>query len=246
MTGTPKAIDWDAQRRILTDARDEALAELKELADRRRSLSLDVQLGVGTAKQADLDLVVERMTKRTADADRARESLTELDRRQAASEAAAAAAARRKLEGEVQGRLQRLGALGSSMADHLVELRRLLVDVAVLEREVAQLAGRLDLQLPRGASRKNVLARALVGLQVQLPSYFISPDEGLAAEERLRDTPTLSPTFGHAAPVEPRPAVPFANDPEPQPVASPSELANRRLDEEMRADEALSSGVLPS
>jgi hypothetical protein len=198
MTGTPKAIDWDGQRAHLVDLRDKIAGELRDLAERRKGLALDLELGIGNATKADLEVLEQTMADKTAARDRLRDSLIELDGRQAASEAATAAAARRALEKQVEDRLQRLGALGGQMADCLKELRRLLADVAALEHETAQLAGQLHLQLPRGGSRKNVLARALVGLQVALPTYFVSPDEGLAAEERLRQTPVLTATFGHA------------------------------------------------
>lgn len=238
MTGTAKPIDWDGQRAHLTDLRDKTLAELRDLAERRKTLALDLELGIGTAKQADLDRLEATMADKTAAADRLKDSLVELDRRQRASDAQTAAAARRALEKQMEGRLARLGALGAQLADHVVEIERLLADVAVVEREVLALGGRLDRQLPLGASRKSLLAKALIRLDVRVPPFFVSPHDAEKATERLRQTPVLVPTFGHAASEPQRGEVPYVDDPPPAPVQP---LGAERIDRELAAEDELAA-----
>jgi len=93
---TPEEIaeKYAAQRKTLEDLLAEGLAELREMADRRKALVCDVTTGTGG--DTELAALERTMATKTTAVDRIRESLPELDRREAIALAAASRAARRR------------------------------------------------------------------------------------------------------------------------------------------------------
>lgn len=199
-------VDLAAQREHLQDLEERTRAELAQLAESRRGLLLD-------GSDTEIRAVETEMAKRTADLDRLKDSLVELDKRQARAEAKAVAERRREHERQLEGRLQRLGALGTQLADHLQETGRLLGEVDQIEHEILEIGARCDQQLPIGTGRRTLLAKAMLVLKISLPTYFASQDDIAAAEAALRATPHLVATPGHATSTEPqRGPVPFVED----------------------------------
>jgi chromosome segregation ATPase len=196
------AVDWDAQRQVLLDLRETTKDKLAQLAESRRSLLLD-----GTERE--ITAVEAEMAKLTADSDRIRDSLAELDRRQAAAETKAAATERREREKALDGKLTELGALGGQLADLALAAEPILAHVDELEHEIVALAGGLGRRLADVDRRRPLFSRMAVGrLGVKVAAFFISPTDLVGIEERLRKAPVVpAPRTRESKP--PR-TVPFA------------------------------------
>lgn len=228
--------DYQAQRQILLDLRDKLQGELHELAERRTTLTLDVQLG--KAPDDELVAVEQQQLAKTNEVDRLATSLAELDRREAASAAQQAAADRKRRQRDLDGLVARLGPLGSSLADHVAAMVPLLAQVDEVESAILAAAGGLSLKLPDGERRRPLLAKALLCLGVAAPDYYLSPADVAHARERLRQAPTLRPAPGQHESTRPPGPVPFAPGeapPVPDPVATATIAAQEERAELMKA-----------
>lgn len=157
------------------------------------------------------------MAEKTADLDRLKDSLAELDRREAASEAKAAATERQTREAALDDKLAELGALGEQLADQVATCEPLLARVDEIEHEVVVLAGSLGRRFGDGDRRRPLFSRLAVGrLGVKAAAFYVSPADMARCEERLRTAPSVSPAPGQSQSSKAqRPAVPFApGDPE--------------------------------
>jgi hypothetical protein len=203
-------VDFDHQRQTLLDLREQRQAELAQMADSRKELLLD-----GTA--AEIRAVETQMAEKTADLDRIRDSLVELDRRQAAADAKAVAADRKARERELDGKLAELGKAGDELADFVTAAEPVLERIDVLEHDVVVLAQSVGRRFGDGDRRRPLFSRLCVGrLGVKEAAFFVSPADLVRCEERLRTAPSITLPPGERESTPDRGPVPFVEgDPEP-------------------------------
>src|SRR5664280_1588682 len=117
-----------------------------------RSLLLD-----GTAAQ--VRAVEADQATLAADLDRLKDSLAEIDKREAAAETKAAAAERRAREKDLDARLERLGVLGNELADYVDAMVPLLAEIDEVEHAAVALAQGVGRRFGDGDRRRLLFSR---------------------------------------------------------------------------------------
>jgi hypothetical protein len=171
------------QRAHLEELRETTRDKLAQLAESRRAMLLD-----GTA--AEVKAVETEQASLTADLDRVRDSLVELDRREAAAETKAAAAERKRRELELDDKLTELGAADAELADLVTAAEPILGRVDDLEREIVALASSVGRSFGDLDRRRPLFSRLCCGrLDVKVAAFYVSPTDLVGIEERLRKAP---------------------------------------------------------
>ena len=165
---------WARQRAILADLRDERQAELSELAERRKELSLDLQLGA--ASQAQLDSLEAEMRDKTVDLDRLGNSLSAIDKREADELAAARMNDVKQLRKALDAAFGKLAKASGNLADLIEALGAAIATASKLEVEAKTIAGQLDLEVPGAIHEMVTRALAEQGLRlVKLTPFDLAP-----------------------------------------------------------------------
>lgn len=144
---TPEAIGerFAAQREHLNGLLTDTLEQLRAMADRRKALAYDVVRG-GSGEH-ELEVLERQQGDATTKADRLRDSLAELDKREGielrAAEQARLAALRKDLNKQVAA----TGKLRSAVADAAEAFAKAVLAAQLAEDLEASLAAQLDLRL---------------------------------------------------------------------------------------------------
>jgi predicted nucleic acid-binding protein len=212
-----KSVDFDGQRRLIAERREEIRVELERLAEKRRGLLLD-------GSDDEVRRVEAKMVELTADADRARDSLTEIDKREAAHDAAVAAAERRRREAELAALLKRHGVLGGKLADLVAAAVPLVAELEQVEHEILGLAAGCEKEFTAGQRKLPQFSRLAIGrLDLKAPSFYVSPTELPGIEAKLRSVVELPLSWEarRRQPAQPARPIPAGRDPEPRPQVAP-------------------------
>ena len=176
------ATKYGEQRQHLQRQLDDALAELDELTARRGPLAYDA--AVGNGGQTELAGIERKMASTTGVADRLRDALVELDRREANEQEVAGKARQMALRKDLDRQVVALAKASGSVAD-LVEALGAAVTAAHLAEDLAAgIAGQLDEQLDP-LSVAFLLPRALLEQSIVLqPIDHLEKQQILAARTR--------------------------------------------------------------
>jgi hypothetical protein len=183
---------YQTQRAHLEDLRNQRRAELAELAASRGALVLDVH--DGRAAQADLDSLQAKMRAKTVESDQLRDSLEELDRREAAELRSAETARRQALRKDLDAQLARLAKANASTADLVGALAAAVTAGQVIEDMAGVIAGQLDLQLD-SFTIAQLLPQALYENGIVLrPLNMVEKGDIMRAANRADLPGAMSPT----------------------------------------------------
>lgn len=178
-------VDYAGQRAHLEELHETTRDKLAQLAESRRAMLLD-------STAAEVKAVETEQASLTADLDRIRHSLAELDRREAASEEKAAASEAKARELELDARLAELGKVGAELADTVAAAEPILDRIDALEHDVVALASRLGRRFADTDRRRPLFSRLCCGrLNVRPAAFYVSPADLVRCEERLREAPDV-------------------------------------------------------
>lgn len=199
MTAT---IDYKAQRAILEEEAQKAEDELQAMISLHEAVSLGVSLG--EQPTGKLEALEKRRIERTNDLARARSSLQELARREAASITAAEAAHRRKLEGDLQKAIAATEGSGTKVVAAIDALVDAVQEAEADDQAAGGLAHELGMESygpRRQGSRRlaEIILIAKLGRAGHLEAQQLMPKEVPAVVQALGTAATYRPKRAKAA-----------------------------------------------